>query len=118
MKELNNYLTPPSFFSFRSVRTLRSHLVKAKVYPVGERLVGSRKCNKNRCHICKNVTKLTHFNLLLIRRFIKLIIDLNVVINIWATSCRVRYMVHNITVELLTNSDTGGIIIRITIAKD
>ena len=37
------------------MRTLRSHLVRAKVYPVGERLVGSRKCNKYCCQVCKNV---------------------------------------------------------------
>ena len=41
--------------SFRSARTLRSHLVRAKVYPVGERLVGSRKCNEIGCQVCKNV---------------------------------------------------------------
>ena len=33
----------------------RSHLVRANVYPAGERLVGSRKCNKNRCRVCKNI---------------------------------------------------------------
>ena len=37
--------------------TLRSHSVRAKVYAVGERLVGSRKCNKNCCQVCKNVTE-------------------------------------------------------------
>ena len=55
MKNLNKYLTLPPFVSFRNVRTLRSHRVRAKVYPVRERLVGSRKCNKNCCQVCKNV---------------------------------------------------------------
>ena len=47
---------------FRSVRTFRSHLVRAKVYPVGKRLVGSRKCNKNCCQVCKNVTETETFH--------------------------------------------------------
>ena len=58
MKELNKYLTLPPFVSFRSVRTLRGHLVRAKV---GERLIGSRKCNKNRCQVCKNVIETETF---------------------------------------------------------
>ena len=37
--------------------TLRSHSVRAKVYPVGERLVGSRKCKKNCCQVCKSITE-------------------------------------------------------------
>ena len=45
-EEVKQVFNRVSFVSFRSVRTLRSHLVRAKVYPVGERLVGSRKCNK------------------------------------------------------------------------
>ena len=38
-----------------SLRTLRSHRVRAKVCPVGERLVQPRKCNKSCCQVCKNV---------------------------------------------------------------
>ena len=65
----------------------------------------------------KKLQKLRYFNLLFIRRFIKSSIDLQVVINVWSTSCRVRYVVCNITVKLMTNSDTGVIIIRIIIGK-
>ena len=54
-KKVKQVFNPAPFVSFRSVRTLRSHLVRAKVYPMGERLVGSRKCNKNHCQVCKNV---------------------------------------------------------------
>ena len=43
------------------MRTLRSHLVWAKIDPVGERLVGSRKCNKNCCQVCKNVIETETF---------------------------------------------------------
>ena len=49
--------TPTSFVSFGTARTLRTHLVRAKVYPVEERLVGSRKCLRNRCQVCKNVVE-------------------------------------------------------------
>ena len=38
-----------------SLRTLRSHLVRAKVWPVEERLAGPRKCNKSCCQVCKHV---------------------------------------------------------------
>ena len=60
-KEVNQVFNPASFALFRSVRTLRSDLVWAKVYPVAERLVGSRKCDKNRCQVCKNVIEIETF---------------------------------------------------------
>ena len=46
--EVKQVFNPAPFVSLCGVRTLRNHLVRAKVYSVGERLVGSRKCNKNR----------------------------------------------------------------------
>ena len=39
-EEFKQIFNPVPFVSFRSVRTLRSDLVRTKVYPVGERLVG------------------------------------------------------------------------------
>ena len=51
-EEVRQVFTPVPYISFRNVRTLRSHLVRAKVYPVGEKLVGPRKCNKNWCQVC------------------------------------------------------------------
>ena len=117
-EEVKQVFNPVSFVLFRSVRTLRSHLVRAKVYPVGKTLVGSRKCNKNRCLVCKNITETETFHFLLIRRFTKSIIDLHVVTNVWSISCHVRYVVYNTMVKLMMNSVTGEIIIRITIGKD
>ena len=38
-------------------------------------------------------------------------------INVWSPSCRLKYVVCKITVKLMTNSDTGGIIIRMAIGK-
>ena len=57
MKRSNVCLLRLLLFPFRPARTLRTHLVRAKVYPVEERLVGSRKCLRNRCQVCKNVVE-------------------------------------------------------------
>ena len=114
-EEVQQIFTFAHIVSSLSVRTLRSHLVRAKVYSVEERLVGPRKCSKSRSQVCKNVIETDTF--LLIRRFIKSIVGLHVVINVWFTSCCVTYVVYNITVKLMTNSDTGGIFIRITTGK-
>ena len=54
-EEVKRVFTPAPFVSFRTARTLRSHLVRAEVYPVQERFVGSRKCLGNRCQVCRNV---------------------------------------------------------------
>ena len=51
------------------------------------------------------------------RRFRKSVIDLHVVTNVWSSSCRVRYVVCNITVKLTMNSGTDGIATRIRIGK-
>ena len=40
-EDVNKYLTLSPLLHFVSVRTLSSHLVRVKVYPVGERLAGS-----------------------------------------------------------------------------
>ena len=45
------------FVSFCTARTLKTHLVRSKVHRVEERLVGSRKCLRNRCQVCKNVVE-------------------------------------------------------------
>ena len=60
-EEVKRVFTPAPFVSIRTVRTLRTHLVRAKVYPVEERYVGSRKCLKNRCQVCKNVVETDTF---------------------------------------------------------
>ena len=60
-EEVKQVFNPAPFFSFCSVRTITSHLGRAKVYPVGERLGGSKKCNKNHCQVCKNVIETETF---------------------------------------------------------
>ena len=60
-EEVEQVFNPAPFLLFCSVRTLRSQLVRAKVYPVGERLVGSKKCNKNCCQVWKNVIETETF---------------------------------------------------------
>ena len=56
-EEVKRVFTPAPFVSFRTARTLRTHLLRAKVYPVEERLVGLIKCLRNRCQFCKNVVE-------------------------------------------------------------
>ena len=72
------YLDP--FVSFCTARTLRTHLVKAKVYPAKQRLVGSRKCLRNRCQVCKNVVETATFQSFQTKMFIRLMADSHVVI--------------------------------------
>ena len=81
-EEVKRVFTPAPFVSFRTARTLRTHLVRVKVYPVEERLVGSRKCLRNRCQVCKNVVETDTFQSLWTKRFTRLITDLHVVINV------------------------------------
>ena len=115
-EEVKQVFNPSPFFSFCSVRTIASHLGRAKVYLVGERLGGSKKCNKNHCQVCKNVIETETFQYFADKKIYK-IRDLHVVTNVWSTSRHVRYVVCNIMVKLMMNSDTGGIIIRIRIRK-
>ena len=66
------------------------------------------KCNKNGCQVCKNVIETDTFQSFVNKKVYK---------NVWSNSCRVRYVVCNIMVKLITSLDFGGIIIRITIRK-
>ena len=45
-EEFKRVFNPVPFVLFRSVRTLRSHLVRAKVYPIGEELLGQGNVTK------------------------------------------------------------------------
>ena len=77
-------------------------------------LISSHKLRKERlcqgtvtkivAKFAKMLQKLRHFNLLLIRRFTKSILDLHVMTNVWSTSCHVRYVVCNTTVKLTIQS--------------
>ena len=60
-EEVKRVFTPAPFVSFRTARTLWTHLVRAKVYLAEERLVRSRKCLRNRCQVCKNVVETDTF---------------------------------------------------------
>ena len=55
MKKLNKSLPLPPLFHFCSAKTLRSHLVQAKVYLIEGGLLELKKCNKNCCQVSKNV---------------------------------------------------------------
>ena len=63
--EVRSVLTPLPFVSFRSVRNLRSHLVRSKSYSQ-ERKLGSSKCNSLHYLTSNNIkecgTFTSHFN--------------------------------------------------------
>ena len=52
--EVRSVFTPLPFVSFRSVRNLRSHLVRSKLYPQ-ERKIGNSKCNSPRYLTFNNI---------------------------------------------------------------
>ena len=48
------------FVSFKSMRNLKSYLVRSKIYPL-ERKVGSEKCNSKRCLVCLSISEMDVF---------------------------------------------------------
>ena len=58
--ETETVFTPPPFVSSRSVRDLKSFLVRSKVYPL-ERKVDSAKCNGKRCQVYLNINETDTF---------------------------------------------------------
>ena len=71
-EEVKQFFTSTTFVSFRNDITLRSHLVRAKVYLVGQRLVGSRIYNKNLYQVCKNVIATDAFQSFLYKKVYKI----------------------------------------------
>ena len=56
-KEVKRVFTPAPFISFSTTGALKTHLVSAKIFSAEQSLVGSRKCLRNRCQVCKNVVE-------------------------------------------------------------
>ena len=83
MKKAKRVFSSALFVFSRTASTLTTHLVRAKVYPAEERLVGSKKCLRNRCQVCKKILwKQTPSKVLWTKMFTRLITDLHVVINV------------------------------------
>ena len=59
--ELKRVFTPKPFVSFRSVRPLKGHLVRSKLYPL-ERATGSSRCRGVNCGTCKYVKETDLFS--------------------------------------------------------
>ena len=59
-REVKNVFASPPFVSFRAARSLKNHLVRAKVRPMC-RLKGSCKCGKRNCSVCDNLSESTEF---------------------------------------------------------
>ena len=53
-EEVKDTFIPRPMVSFRTSQKLSIYLVRGKLYPL-ERTVGSWKCIKKRCKVCKNV---------------------------------------------------------------
>ena len=58
--EVGSVFTPLPFVSFRSVRNLRIHLMRSKLYPYG-RIISSSKCNSPRCLTCNGIKECDTF---------------------------------------------------------
>lgn len=113
----NNIVYIKNYLLVRSDRTLRSHLVRAKVYPVGQRLVGLRKFNKSCGKICKNVIKTDTFLYFVNKKDCKINhrFTLSDKCLVYLLSCTV--CCKHVMVKPVTNSHAGGIIIKIIIRK-
>ena len=112
-----SFFLPTPFVFLRTARTLRADLVRAKVCPAEEKLVGSRKCLRNRCKVCKNVVEKDTFE-----SFVDKIVHK---INHRFTSSdkclvylhHVKFVDGNILFKLLMSSDIDGTTIRIITGK-
>ena len=58
--ETKRVFTPAPFVSLRSARSLKSFLVRSKLYTL-DRKVGSAKCNGKRCQACLNINETDPF---------------------------------------------------------
>ena len=81
-EEVKRVFTPAPFVSFRTARTLRTHLVRAKVYPVEKGLLDQENVLETVVKFVKMLWKQTPSKVLWTKRFTRLITDLHVVINV------------------------------------
>ena len=107
--EVRSVFTPLSFISFRSVRNLRSHLVRSKLYPQ-ERKIVSSKCNSPRCLICKNIKECDTFTSHVTKETFKINhhFNCNSKCLIYLFSCKVcgNNMLDGLLISLGTNGTT------------
>ena len=61
-EQVKKVFSPSPFVSFRSMRNLKSYLVRSKIYPL-ERKVGSEKYKSKRCLVCLNISETDIFQL-------------------------------------------------------
>ena len=91
--------------------------MRDKVYPVEERLAGSRKCLRNRCQVCKNVVETDIFQSFVDKKVSKInhrftCSDKCLVYLLSCKVCGGQY-----TVKLLMSSHIDGTIIKIITGK-
>ena len=80
-KEVKQIFTPSFMVSVRGAKELRMQLVRAKLRPL-ERSVESFKCSGKQCQVRLNITEPKHFQVLLLRKSIKLTTNLTAMINV------------------------------------
>ena len=93
--------------SFLGSRKLSSYLVRVKLYPL-ERVVGSCRCNANKCQVCSNITESDELSEQLIIRPIRQIISLTVMKSVLLIDLLARFALSNMIV-----SEIGGIIKKV-----
>ena len=92
--------TPAPFVSFRSGYSLRSHLVRAKVYPL-IREKGSACCGKSRCETCFNIQDTDNFQSFVAKEVYKIFIG---IVNVLFTLFLAKYVAYNMLGQQLTDS--------------
>ena len=99
-EQVKKVFTPAPFLSFRSGYSLRSHLVRAKVYPL-IREKGSSCCGKSRCETCFNIQDTDNFQSFVAKEVYKIFIG---IVNVLFTLFLVKYVAYNMLGQQLTDS--------------
>ena len=77
-KNVKRVFTPVPFVSFRSVYSLRNHLVRAKVYFPLIREKGTFCCGNSRCENCCNIKQTDTFEGFVTKKAYKIIVITNI----------------------------------------
>ena len=115
-EQVKKVFSPAPFVSFRSMRNLKSYLVRSKIYPL-ERKVGSEKCKSKRCLVCLNISETDILQLFQTKEQYKINLQLNCNDKCLIIYFPLKYVVCSTSVPALINLDPGGIITRKIIGK-
>ena len=105
--------------SFRSARKISSYLLRAKLYPLEEK-VGSEKCGKSRCEVCLNIEETDILTSTATVESLKInhgMINSTGMITVWFFFSHVRLVGSNMSGKPLMISDLDGANTKAMIAK-